>query len=239
MKLTNKFGYPDAIVRAVANDHYTKGDSEFSATGLLQPPRIRILTERHKDELEEDVDDAIFRLYGQVGHAILERAGSQFNSVIEKRFFGVVDDTKISAQIDSLSLESDGTLMDFKFTSVYGFKPGSEPKREFVGQLNIQAYLVRLHGYTVNRLLICGLLRDWRPAEFKKGNYPNKLGFHDIPMYTDEAVLRFISKRISLHRAAEKELPLCDEEDNWQGRRCESYCPVNKFCEQYQKRRKS
>lgn len=249
MKLTNKFNYPSTIIKAIENDPYDKGDSEFSATGLIEPPRKRILTIRHRDELAEDADDGIFRLFGQLGHALVERAGTGLNNLTEKRFFGVVANAKISAQIDSLSLEPDGTLIDWKFTTVYGFKRGTAPKREWVAQLNIQNYLVGLHGFTVNKLRIWGVLRDWRPSEKAAGErfgtpaerkgdrfhagYPEKLGFHDIPMYSKESAEKFISDRIAMQRAAEKELPECDKEDTWGWKRCESYCPCAKFCDQY------
>lgn len=235
MKITNRFNYPETIIKAIENDPYDKGDSEFSATGLLQPPRLRVLTERHKDEIVEDADDGIFRLLGQLGHSLVERAGSGLNNLIEKRFFGVVLDTKISAQIDSLSLESDGTLIDWKFTTIYGFKDGVAPKREWVAQMNIQKYLIP-DTYKIKQMRIWGILRDWRPAEFKKSKgYPNKLGFHDIAIYPRDATERFIEKRILMHRAAEKELPFCDEEDTWNWNRCKGYCPVSSFCDQYKR----
>lgn len=251
MKLTNRYGYPATIIKAIENDDYSRGDSEFSATGLIGPPRARILAERHKDELTEDVDDGIWRLFGQIGHGLLERAGTGIGNLVEKRFFTTVDNTKISAQIDSLSLEQDGTLIDWKYTTVYGFKKDVEPKREWVAQMNIQAYLVRLHGYTVNKLQIWGVLRDWRPGELKaskrigtkaerKGDrlhagYPEtKLGHHDIPMYADEACERFIKDRIQAQREAVADLPRCSSDDNWRWNRCNGYCLVEKFCVQYQ-----
>lgn len=235
MIFTNKFNYPETIVKAIKNDPYSRGDSEFSATSLIEPPRKRVLTEKHKDELVEDVDDGIWRLFGHLGHVLLERAGTSLsNHLVEKRFFGVVADTKISAQIDSLSLESDGTLIDWKFTTVYGFKPGTPPKREWIAQMNIQKFLIPKE-FKINRMRIWGILRDWRPKEAKvqAENYPSKIGFHDIPMYTDDAAERFIKKRISLHRAAEKELPECSQDDNWRWNRCNGYCSVSKYCDQY------
>lgn len=235
MKFTNRFNYPETIVKAVENDSYSKGDSEFSATGLIEPPRKRVLTERHRDEIIEDVDDRIWSLFGQLGHALVERAGTRIqDNLIERRFFGVVAGTRISAQIDSLSLESDATLIDWKFTTVYGFKKGIEPKRDWVAQMNIQKFLIP-DEYEVKRMRIWGILRDWRPAEKTRSkDYPDKLGFHEIPIYSKTATEKFISKRIEMHRAAEKELPLCSQEDNWRFIRCCNYCSVNKFCDQYQ-----
>jgi len=60
---------------------------------------------------------------------------------VETRFFAKVSGYKVSAQIDSLSLEPDGTLIDWKFTTVYGFK-GVGPKDDWIYQLNIQNFLL-------------------------------------------------------------------------------------------------
>lgn len=235
--ITNKHNYPETIVNAVINDSYNKGDSEFSATGLIQPPRIRVLSERHKDEIEIDVDDRLFILYGQLGHALLERAGNKLNNLTEKRFFGDIDGTRISAQIDSLSLEPDGTLIDWKFTSVYGFKKGSEPKWEWKAQMNIQLELMRQNGLDAKRLQIWGMLRDWRPGESKKqANYPNKLGFHDIEIEPREKTVAYIKKRVKEHKEAETTLPECTSFDNWEYRRCADYCDVSKYCDQYKQK---
>lgn len=237
MKLTNKFGYPETIVKAIENDPYDKGDSEFSATGLIEPPRKRVLTEQHWNEIEEDVDDGVWRLFGQLGHVLLERAGTGLNNILERRFFGVVGGSRVSAQIDSLSLEPDGTLVDWKFTTVYGFKSGVKPKRDWIAQMNIQKFLVlKALNVEIKQMKIWGILRDWRPGEKKRSkDYPNKLGFHQIPMYSNEAAEKFIATRIEAHRAADKVLPECDDEDHWGWKRCsDGYCNVAKFCSQYQ-----
>ncbi len=43
MKYTNKHNVPVEIIRAITNDQYSKGEAHISVTGLLQPPRIRLL----------------------------------------------------------------------------------------------------------------------------------------------------------------------------------------------------
>ena len=39
--ITNVLNLPEAIVRAVTRDTYSKGQAEFSVTELLLPPRVR------------------------------------------------------------------------------------------------------------------------------------------------------------------------------------------------------
>ena len=37
MKITNELGLPEPLVDAVRNDGYTKGNADFSVTGLISP----------------------------------------------------------------------------------------------------------------------------------------------------------------------------------------------------------
>lgn len=239
-RFTNKFGYPLAAVHAVLNDTYTRGDSEFSATTLISPPRIEALKEKHKNDIVLDIDDRIFILYGKMGHQLLETYGRGIGKGrVEQRFFGEIDGTRISAQIDSLDLEDDGTLTDYKFTTVFGFKQAQKPKDDWIKQMNIQLELLRQNDLDAERMRIWGMLRDWRPAEKRKERgYPEKMAFHSIPMAERSRTQDMIKRSIEKHRQAKERLPLCTEDENWSGRRCEGYCDVSDFCEQYQKRRK-
>ena len=55
MKITNQFGAPEQFVRALKNDSYSKGEADFSATGLLRPPQIAHLEKLHEEKLSTDV----------------------------------------------------------------------------------------------------------------------------------------------------------------------------------------
>lgn len=218
MKLTNKSNLPEALVRALQNDSYDSGDSDFTATSLLKPPRVTALEKRHRHEIEEDAEDGLYRLYGQVAHGILERANMA--DLAEKRFFAefTVDGKtyKVSAQLDTLSL-TNGTLSDFKFTTSWGFKANQPPKPEWVAQLNIQLELMRRNGLDANALQIIGLLRDWqiREAKFNK-DYPQApVSTLAIPMWSREQTTSFIGMRIKAHVDAQTNLPECTPDERW------------------------
>lgn len=69
--LTNKYGLPDMIVKAVQYDtHAVAG--EISVSQLIDSPRIRFLKQRHV--YEEDVADLLDALLGTAMHHVLERA---------------------------------------------------------------------------------------------------------------------------------------------------------------------
>ena len=119
MKYTNQHNVPEEIIRAVHNDSYTRGNSIISVTGLLQPPQIRLLTEKNYEDMTVDVSDEIWKLLGQSVHTILERANEDNEDTItEQRMYASIKGWKISGQTDSISV-SEGILKDYKVTSAW------------------------------------------------------------------------------------------------------------------------
>ena len=212
--LTNKSNLPEAILKAMQNDTYDKGNSDYTATSLLKPARITALEKLHGHELEEDAENGLYRLYGQLAHALLERGNE--NDLAEKRFFILVNGMNVSAQLDTLSVKSK-VLSDYKFTTSWGFKKDAPPKPDFVAQLNIQAEILRQNGYEVKKLQIIGLLRDWQISQAKADpNYPQTpVIILDIPMWSTETILLFIRMRISAHQEAARNLPECSSDERW------------------------
>ena len=237
MKLSNKLNLPDSVYQAIANDGYTKGNSHFSVTELLKPSRQWALLQNHGDEIVEDVSDRIWALYGKMGHKLFEDSSSK-NELVETRFFVDILGYKVSGQIDNLELKS-GILSDYKFTSSWGFMANRPPKEEWIAQLNMQRYLLELHKYPIRRLQIIGLLRDWQINEANKNpDYPQTpITVMPIPFWTMDQTESFMEERVESHVRALQELPKCADKDLWirKGKytRCENYCSVSKFCDQF------
>lgn len=216
MKLTNKQFLPEAILQAIKNDGYTKGDADFSVTELLKPSRLRALSIKHKDQITEDVSDRLWSLYGQVAHGVLERSNT--NDLVEQRFFADFDGYTLSGQIDTLELK-DNILSDYKFTTSWGFKSNTEAKPEWVAQLNMQLELLRQNGKDAKKLQIIGLLRDWQTSQAKKDpTYPQcPIMILPIPIWPREKTQAFIKERIKSHVEAMESLPVCSNEEMWAG----------------------
>lgn len=231
-QFTNKQGLPEAVVRAITNDSYDKGDADFSVTELLLPPRIWALKKLHAHAVTEDVEDRLWALYGQLAHSLLERANMA--DLAEKRFFMDISGYTISGQIDSLSLVGQ-VLSDYKFTSVWGFMKGREPKQEHVAQLNMQHLLLKRNGLSAKKLQIIGLLRDWMKSKAKVDfKYPQgMIAVQDIPMWSDDKTEALIVTSIAEFHAAKERLPLCSSGEHWAFKRCSSYCMVSEFCDQW------
>lgn len=235
MKLTNKLGLPEPIVEAISNTSYSKGDSDFTATGIIEPIQIQILKKRYADQLEEDASDLMYSLQGQVIHGVLERAAESLSKKgntdykFERRFYLRIDGMLVSAQVDLFQL-STGLLQDYKYTSVYQVK--GELKEEYAKQTNIQAFLLRngyeivngkhhYHKYRVRSIEIVAILRDWsKNKALSELGYPaHQWAIIPVPQIPDETVLAYLREQIRQNKEADclkdNQLPPCSKQERW------------------------
>ena len=232
MKYTNKHNVPQEIINAVHNDSYSRGKATISATGLLQPPRIRLLAQEHYEELTIDISDEIWKLLGQSVHTILERANEENEDTItEQRMYAIVKDWTISGQTDSIDIKNN-ILKDYKITSAWSIVSAlQDGKKDWEQQLNIYAYLYRQNtGKTIDQLNIIAIARDWNRNQYLRsgGDYPpSPITVLNIDLWSDEEQQAFIEERVLIHQEAEvqylinDELPLCTDEERW--RRKDTY----------------
>ena len=226
MVITNNAGYPEALVKAVENDSYSRGEGvDRSVTGLLAPPRQAALKEIHGHEIVEDVSDRTYALYGQLVHLLLERAGEQSrNAINEERLYAEVGGWTISGQPATLTLTEDQRswiISDYKFVTAYKFKRSYSGElvmpEEYEQQLNMYGHLLRENGFKVDGLKIVAIYRDWSKLEAKRdSNYP-QLGAetHDVPLWSEDKARSFMEERVRLHQNAENDLPECTDDERW------------------------
>ena len=213
MKITNKYGLPGAIVEAVKNDDYDPGDSDITVTGLLQPPRLRALYEKHKEEIVEDASSRIWALIGQSVHTILERA--EPSAITEERLYMHMEGWKVGGKFDRMTLRVK-TLQDYKVCSVWEHIYGLKPEKE--QQLNLLALLAAHNGYKeISNLEIVAIFRDWSQAKARYDKkYPQaQVARVKVKMWPVDRQVAFLRERVMLHQKALKELPECSEEDRW------------------------
>lgn len=212
MKITNNAGLPEAVVRAIENDPYDKGDADITATELIHPPQIRHLKRKHWDAIEEDAADRIWALMGQAVHGVIER-GATKRSLQECRVYAEVHGVRIGGQFDDYDTEA-GVLTDYKVTSVWKMVNGDFSDWE--NQLNVLAFLVRENGGSVRRLQIIALLRDWSKMQLKRsGNgYPtSQAKLIEIPMWSPDKAREYVLERVMAH--TDDAVPNCTAEDRW------------------------
>ena len=219
MKWTNFSNLPQSIVRAVQfNDRPKAGPNDISVTTLLRPAQARALEAIHDEEIEQDVADALYRLHGQSVHSVLERgADATLGDVAEKQFYWPLGNIRVTGRVDLI--EADGTLADFKTTSVYSFLLGD--KDDWTAQANMYRWLAEKNGHKINKLRIIALLRDWQKSKVGPDDpdYPTvPMKVKELEMWPMEKTEQFIRARIEAHLLASKDASSvpCTAEERWE-----------------------
>jgi hypothetical protein len=282
MKLTNKHGIPDTFLNVLKRPTYSKGKAHLSATQLLNSPKIVALTKKFEEELEQDVSDMVWSIFGTAIHGVLEH-GKDDNHIVEERLHTTFDGWRISGAIDLqiITGQDKVSIRDYKTTSAWAVM---NEKYEWEQQLNIYAWLVEtVKLQIVDSVGIVAIIRDWsRRDAARNPDYPQS-PVKEIPitLWPYQKREDFISERISKHSECEfhmetdEELPPCTPEEMWEKpttwalkkkggvraikvyetqeeaesaldpkvheievrlgsrTRCESFCPVNTYCQQW------
>lgn len=211
MKFTNKLDLPQALADAVSNDPYDNGGAWRSVTQLIAPPRQVALRKKHEEEIEEDVSERLYSLYGQIVHSILERSNTK--DLAEGRLCTECFGKKISGGYDVLQL-ADGRLSDWKFSTVWKAKGDNE---DWVAQVNLLALLFRIQKVEIKELQVILLMRDHsKPKARRVPDYPQlPVQKIPIPLWSEDEQMRYLETRVKLHLAAEEKLPLCTPAERW------------------------
>jgi len=207
MKLTNKHGLPEVIVKAIGTSRKpVKG--RLSASDLSGAPWARIMKERHWDEIERDAGDSLWMLLGTSIHYALEK-GAPEGALSEHRMQIQYRGYTITGIAD---LFYEGIISDHKVTSVFSYLLGEKPEWEV--QTNIYAWLLGLEGKEVKGLRIQAILRDWQQGKAKYDpSYP-QIPFKtiEIAMWSKERAQAYVDEWID---AYEKEEGPCSDAQRW------------------------
>jgi PD-(D/E)XK nuclease superfamily len=285
MKITNKFGLPETFVNIMHRPTYSKGSAHLSATELITAPRLVQLRKKHLDEIESDVVDNVWSIWGSAIHAVLEH-GKAENHIVEERITTTLEGWSISGAIDLQIIHPNGsvTINDYKTVGAWSVM---NEKIDWEYQLNIYAWLVeKVKKMPVKSLEIVAIIRDWsrRDAETREGYPEAPIKVIPITLWPFKQRQEFVRNKIKDHSNAMmayemgEGLPSCTPEEMWEkptsyavmkdgnkratsvhateaeaqealkaikGKaeivtrpgertRCETFCPVNRFCSQYQ-----
>jgi hypothetical protein len=222
MKLTNKYNLPQTFVNVLNRPTYTKGKAHLSATEIINSPRIVQLKKIHWDNLEEDVADKVWAIFGTAIHAVLE-LGKDEHHIIEQRLHANVDGWDISGAIDLQRVEDDGIIVaDYKTTGAWAVM---NEKSDWEQQLNIYAWLVeKVKKVPVKKVEIIAIIRDWnrRDAQTREGYPEAPIKVIDVPLWSFAKRESFIKERIHLHSNAlfatetSEDLPECSPSEMWE-----------------------
>lgn len=218
MKITNKLGLPEAFVQ-MAKINENVSPKKVRATSLLNGCRETLLRKRHFDEIEVDVADMIWLLFGTAVHAILERQKEAADEFKEERLEMQISNTTLTGKSD---LYSNGVITDYKTCSTWGVRLKDFDK--WKKQIMVYAMLWDSYGFPVKGGVIIPIMKDHkkREAQMKPNEYPpypvgkiefkiTKKDIADTRVWVEDKI-RELER---LENVPDDALPLCTEEERW------------------------
>ena len=209
----------------VHRNNYDSGDTDYSATTLLNPPRIVHLEKRHMGDVDRWVKEQLGSFIGTAIHNYMEsclRSIPNTPYTCEERLWVNVLNRKVSGAYDIVHHEQQwDDMYDLKTTSVWKAMFGD--KDDWIRQQNIYRYLYWLkHSVKLHTIRIIALFLDWSPREKLKygAKYPNEKAVeYGMVRWGMQKVYDYIEERVRImiehENTADDQLPLCTYEEMW------------------------
>jgi hypothetical protein len=217
MILTNEQNLPEAFVKAVTLQRHNK-PGRLSATTILNGTKHIILMDRHWDDIEEDVSEHFWAIWGTTAHKVLEDEGA--DEFTEEFMSCELDGFIITGRIDNYNMRT-GVITDWKNGSVW--KIIKQDFDDWRKQGLIYAWLLKKNGFDVKTCQFIDIIRDHRKSEAK-----HKSGYPKTPLYvykfdvTPEGLTKietFLREKIAEYKQhremADDDIPPCTAKERW------------------------
>jgi len=242
--------YSIAVLKRMAySERAKKEPGKFSTTQILAPAYQNYL--KMNNAWFDSPDNLIFMIFGSAAHYFLEKDAP---NCLQEEYF---EDEICSGIVDCYD-GSSKTLIDYKFLGKYKIKLmkiSLDNADDYIRQVNRYATLLRGKGFPVEKIELHAFCRDFRNREYeeelkKEGKLDKKGNPYiviapctqfDVPLIPDkENNEYFLSrKKILIDYLSGGSLEKkCPDKETWGYKRCYNYCPVNSFCEFYNKKLK-
>ena len=218
MKITNRLNLPAGFVKACSPEkHNAQGC--LSATTLIMGIKQILLMERHWDELEDDVSDRLWAIWGQAVHSLMENEGE--NDFTEQKMAYKVKGITVTGTIDSYDMKH-GVIFDYKTASVNKVK--FKDFKDWYLQGMIYAWLLSKNKFPVTKCRFIALLKDFSRTEaIRDYQYPKEpVYIFEFPV-TLQALFKiemFINDKINEYRRCfnldDNAIPPCTPEERWE-----------------------
>ena len=219
MKITNKLGLPTPFV-SMAQKDYVCAPNEYRVTSLLKGVRETILERRHDDEIERDVSDMVWLLFGTAVHNILEHYQESEQELKEERIKVPIGKYTLSGRFD-LYNDKTKVVTDYKTASVWKLIYGDF--EDWRRQILIYAYMLRQIGFDAQSGQVVAFLKDHskRDAKYKAGYPPYSVEVVRFDFLEEDFAEceEWLTRKFAEIEAAEQlpddELPICTPEERY------------------------
>lgn len=219
MKITNKLNLPQPFVDAVTSEYQYK-PRRYSVTSLLKGTCQTILERRHSDEIESDVSDMIWLVFGSAVHKIMEQSKETEDQLKENW---------LSVDVNGYELSGIFDLYDAKEKKVTDYKTATvwtvihDNWEDYRKQLLMYAWMLRKIGFECDKGEIVAMLKDHSKSkaqfDYSYPQYPVYVKTFNFSEKDFEEIEKFIlMKFIDISDEEEKhdwELTPCNAEERW------------------------
>ena len=220
MKITNKNNLPEPMLNFVQQDGYKSTMDTIRVTELLKGVREVWLTKRHYDELEQDVSEMIWMMFGTALHSILEASEEEGHQIKEARLSEKIGDLTLSGGFDLYDGKKK-KVIDYKTCSVWKVIYGDLD--DWKKQTAIYSWLLTKAGFEVTGTQIVALMKDHSIGKARwDAAYPSHpVQVFEFP-YTDREAAEietFIMAKMQEFAETkdlpDDELPVCSDDERW------------------------
>lgn len=226
MKITNKLGLPKQLVSLVDNN-YKPTPHQYSCTTILKPTRQIILERRYGEQIEQDVSDMCWMIFGIAVHSVIENSQEDEGQFKEEKL--KVDLGKYWKELKGYHLSGRSDLIDLLEKEIIDWKTCSAWKviykdfEDWRKEMLIYAWAVKDMDFEINKAKAIAFIKDHNKTKSKiDSKYPklpiwvekfkfNKNSFEEIEKFIYN---KFMELK-KYENAPDEELPLCTNEERW------------------------
>ena len=219
MNITNKNNLPEALVEA-ARSNYKHKPNQYSASALNVGATETVLKRRYHDQIESDVSDLVWAIFGTAIHKLIENQEVGKKDLKEEHMVTEMGNAKISGIIDYYNNDNN-TITDYKTSSVW--KIIHKDYTDWKNQLFIYAYNAVNNGYKVDYVQNIVFLKDHSKTKAKVDkSYPQhpvqvikfKFGKKEYD-YIEKFILQKLKQIHKIEKVKTDKLPPCTKEERW------------------------
>jgi len=202
MKITNNLNLPKQLVELVDNN-YKPTPHQYSCTTILKPTRQIILERRYTDEIEQDVSDMCWMIFGIAVHSVIENSKESDGQFKEEKlkvdlgkYWEELKGYYLSGRSDMIDL-IEKKITDWKTCSAWKiiFKDFEDWKKEML----IYAWAVKDMGFDIDKSEAIAFIKDHNKTKSKiDSNYPKLPIWVEKFKFTEkefESIKEFIYKK--------------------------------------------
>ena len=208
-----------------ANNTQFHSYADYSATGIIQPPKITILRKRHANK--QTVKSQLAAFYGTANHDRMERMLRKYPDkyAVERSIaipweLGSGNTIILSGKYDVLEY-STRYLWDLKTANTWKiiFDPELD---DWHKQQNIYAYMCNYVGEKIKGLRILAWYKDWKAGNaLRDKSYPQtQVVEYALKQWDLEQTFEYMSARLELmddnNKLEDDEIPECSRDDRWE-----------------------